>query len=363
MKPAFLFATCQVGAERALKAEFARSWPDFRFAFSRPGFLTFKLPSEHALADDFNPHCVFARACGFATGKVTAADVAECAVQFCRATAGPHFGALHVWQRDTATPGHRGFEPHVTRQAREAEAAIRNVWPEITGEPALPRIAEPGQLVLDCTLVEPGQWWIGYHRAAPGHSCLPGGLMEIAPPEDAVSRAYLKMEESLRWSGLNVTARETAVEIGCSPGGASQALLAHGLTVIGVDPAPVDPRVLAHPKFRHIQKRGAEVRRRELRGATWLAADMNVAPQYTLDTVEALVTHPAATVRGLLLTLKLLEWELAERIPEYLERIRGWGYRHVRARQLTYNRQEICVAALRRKPHRRRAKAQGKPIS
>ena len=65
--------------------------------------------------------------------------------------------------------------------------------------------------------------------------------------------------------------------------------------------------------------------------------------------VEAIVTHPAVNVRGLLLTLKLLEWSLAEHVPDYLDRIRGWGYAHVRARQLPHNRQEICVTALKRK--------------
>ena len=45
--PSFLFVTCQAGAERAVKAELARRWPDFRLAFSRKGFLTFKLPEEH----------------------------------------------------------------------------------------------------------------------------------------------------------------------------------------------------------------------------------------------------------------------------------------------------------------------------
>ena len=48
---------------------------------------------------------------------------------------------------------------------------------------------------------------------------------------------------------------------------------------------------------------------------------------------------------GLLLTLKLLDWKLAEEIPSYLGRIRSWGYRRVQARQLAHNRQEICVAA------------------
>jgi 23S rRNA (cytidine2498-2'-O)-methyltransferase len=69
--------------------------------------------------------------------------------------------------------------------------------------------------------------------------------------------------------------------------------------------------------------------------------------------VEAIVTHSEVNVRGLILTLKLFEWKLADRIPEYLDRIRAWGYNEVRAKQLVHNRQEICVAALAR-PFRRK---------
>jgi 23S rRNA (cytidine2498-2'-O)-methyltransferase len=83
---------------------------------------------------------------------------------------------------------------------------------------------------------------------------------------------------------------------------------------------------------------------------------MNVAPQYTLDAVEAIVTHPRVNIRGLLLTLKLPEWELASCLPEYVARIRGWGYNVVRARQLQYDRREVCVAALQR-PFRRKSSA------
>lgn len=347
--PEFLFAACQVGAEPALKREIARLWPDFHFAYSRPGFTTFKLPSKHTLPDDFDLRSVFARAHGFSLGKVAASDLKSRAQDVWKTAGGRPYEVLHVWQRDTAPSGYRGFDPHVTPEARDAEAAIRQFAPGGAEQSPLPAIAQPGQLVLDCILVEPDQWWVGYHRAAVGDSCFAGGMREIALPSDAVSRAYLKMEEALEWSGLPIRAGQRFVEIGCSPGGASQSLLARRLTVIGIDPAQVDPRVLASPKFRHIQKRGADVRRREFCNITWLAADMNVAPQYTLDTVEAIVTHPAVNIRGLLLTLKLLDWQLAEQVPAYLERIRGWGYAHVRAKQLAHNRREICVTALRRK--------------
>jgi 23S rRNA (cytidine2498-2'-O)-methyltransferase len=97
-----------------------------------------------------------------------------------------------------------------------------------------------------------------------------------------------------------------------------------------------------------VQKRGHEVRRREFRNVRWLTADINVAPEYTLDTVEGIVTHPAVKIEGLLLTLKLLEWKLADDVPAYLERVRSWGYERVAARQLSHNRQEICLAAIRK---------------
>ncbi len=353
-RSSFLFAVCQVGAERALKAEVARLWVDLHFAYSRPGFLTFKLSEGHQLPDDFNLRSVFARAHGFSLGKVKASELSARVAEFWRIAGQRPFETLHVWQRDTAACGYRGFDPHVTETAREAEAAIRQAAPAEARQAATwPSIAAAGQLVLDCALVEPDEWWIGYHRATAGPSQFAGGLCEIELPAEAVSRAYLKMAEALDWSGLPLRPKQHFVEIGCAPGGASQALLARGQNVLGIDPAAVDPRVLAHPKFHHLQKRGADVRRREFSNVDWLAADMNVAPDYTLDTVEAIVTHPSVHIRGLLLTLKLLDWNLAEQVPAYLDRVRRWGYGQVRARQLAHNRQEICVCAVRRKPSTR----------
>jgi 23S rRNA (cytidine2498-2'-O)-methyltransferase len=58
----------------------------------------------------------------------------------------------------------------------------------------------------------------------------------------------------------------------------------------------------------------------------------------------------------MLLTLKLTDWSLAAQLPEWINRVRGWGYNVVRARQLVHNRQEICVAALM-KPFQRKPPA------
>ena len=40
----FIFCSCQYGAQAILKQEILSHWPEFKFAFSRPGFVTFKVP-------------------------------------------------------------------------------------------------------------------------------------------------------------------------------------------------------------------------------------------------------------------------------------------------------------------------------
>jgi len=163
----------------------------------------------------------------------------------------------------------------------------------------------------------------------------------------------MKLEEAVQWSDLPLAKEDECVEVGCAPGGASQALLDRGLFVTGVDPADVDASVLKHPRFRHLKKRGTEVRRQEFAGVRWLVADMNIAPEDTLAEVEAIVTNPQVSIRGIVLTLKFTDWSMASRVPEFVERVRGWGYRDVRTRQLVTGGQEICMVALRRKALRR----------
>ena len=352
----FLFVVCQVGAETALKQELSRQWPGLRLAFSRPGFVTLKLPPDQPFSEDTDLRSVFARTWGFSLGKLQGTDRDQLAAEVWKLTGDRRFKHIHAWQRDAALPGYRDFEPGLTELAKNVGDRIAAQRPGAAAPTkALPvnLLARAGDLVLDCVLVEPDQWWIGYHVASSLPARWPGGVPKIDLPAHAVSRAYLKMGESLLWSGLPTAPGERCIEIGSSPGGSCQALLDRGLVVVGIDPAKMHETVLAHPNFTHIRARGADLKRREFRGTKWLLVDSNVAPQHTLDTVAHIVTNRQVQIRGMLLTLKLLEWELAEHIPEYLACIRSWGYTYVRARQLAFNRQEICVAALRSRALRR----------
>ncbi len=355
--PDFIFVTCQIGAERAVKGEIARRWPDFRFAFSKPGFLTFKLPEKHGLADDFDLDAVFARAYGFSLGKVAGPSHEELVAAAWESCKGRAIQRVHVWEKDRTVPGDHGYEPTITPAAINIHRLLLQNCPHphslSRDADDLLKPAQAGELMLDCVILAPNQWWVGYHRVRLVSSCYPGGMMPLEMPPEAVSRAWLKMEEALRWSQLPIPRGARVAEIGSAPGGAAQALLARGLIVTGIDPAEMAPAVLNHPRFTHIRQRSTQVRRREFRKIRWLTADMNVAPNYTLDAVEAIVAYAEVSVRGLLLTLKLPDWGIVERVPEYLDRIRSWGYNVVQARQLQHNRLEICVAALQ-KPFRRK---------
>ncbi len=407
MDPAsFIYVTCQVGAEPTLKAEFARRWPGLRFAYSRPGFITFK--SAEPLDQRQDVPCrdaVFARATGQSLGKVQAEtpEARAAAVWELLGDSAGEYDGLHVWARDRRPPRERDLKPKVPQEAIDAANLLRAADPLATpavGEEAengeAPTVAnarpqdetpeetevtptetgavetegnetaaietkgtetgpmpkrrlrtwvQPGANVLDIILVEPDVWWVGRHPATTTASCWPGGFCRINVREPIISRAYFKVEEALQWTGLPFRKGERVADLGCAPGGASQALLARGMRVYGVDPANPDPSLFENLNFWHEKKRGADVRRKHFADIPWLVADMNVAPNYTLDTVEGIVTHDEVHIRGMLLTLKLLEWDLAAEISDYVFRVRTWGFKHVQVRQLAANRQEVCLAA------------------
>jgi 23S rRNA (cytidine2498-2'-O)-methyltransferase len=352
-----LLSVCQRGVEAALKHEIAQQWPAFRFSYSRPGFVTFRLPDETSWAEDLDLRSVFARTYALSLGKVSGQHAERMVEEAWDLVGDIPLDHLHVWQRDARLPGERGFDPGITPLAQEIAnvlATRRPTQPAKTPSLAINRRARVGQSVLDCVMVEPGEWWLGHHLAGAMPSRYPGGVCVTDPPLDVISRANWKMHEALNWSQLPIQKGDRFVELGSAPGGSSQALLSRGLRVMGIDPADMDEAVLSHPNFSHLRMRAADVPRQALSGVRWLSIDTNVAPRHTLDAVEALVTHAKVHIRGMLLTLKFSDWSLAAEIPCYLDRIRSWGYRYVRARQLAFNRREICVAAMRMRSMRRR---------
>ena len=189
----------------------------------------------------------------------------------------------------------------------------------------------PGDWIADCVLVEPNQWWIGVPSGPLGASRWPGGVLWLDLPDEMVTRAWLKMEEALRWAALPVAVGTAVRGDGQSPGGASQALLAQGLERRRHRSGRDRPAILAHsPLYAH--------HRRAFQPGAAAGVPQNPLalgrherrPRYTLEAVEATVTHPEVNIRGILVTFKPRSGRLATEVPAYLARIRGWGFNLVR---------------------------------
>lgn len=340
----FIFAACQQGAERPLKALFAGEGAPLRLAFSRPGLATFKTcggqPSQLS-------HSWLARVVGEGLGNVRGNLAEELAAQTL-ALVSNDFQAIHVFERDRALPGSRGFEPGPTELTEAIgkifAAAIRTGGNHV---PLINATCSIGSKILDVIVVEPDQWLIGTHTATEIQHCWPGGVYPVAAPDEMVSRAYLKIAEAVAWSQLPFQAGDRIVEIGSAPGGSCQRLLDIGMEVTGVDPAEMDELLLNHPRFEHWRSKAAGMKRKMYSKFKWLTADANVAPNYTLAVVEDIVNYPSSRFQGLLLTLKLSSYELIDQVDAAAEQIRSWGFSRVKVRQLASNRRECCIAAQR----------------
>ncbi len=333
---AFLFAVTRLGAEPFLKEELARTRPDLKLAFSRPGFLTFKAPE--VVDGAFALEAIFAREHGASLGPMKHPDdVARIGAALAAGGARPR---LFVFDR---APAEDELETPLATEI-EAEARSSGVF---SSEP--PRHGDP---IVDLIVHAGEPPWLGFHVHGPHRAPRPGGRWGITLPPDAPSRAYLKIEEAIAWSGARPRRGEVALELGSAPGGASLALLRRGIDVVGVDPGAMAPVVLAHDgstgaRFSHRMIPAGALKKQDLpRPLHWIAMDMNLAPRVALRYAERVIGPARRTLFGAFLTLKLNSLGEAREIPALLERIRSFGFVDVRGAQLPSHRQEIGVVAL-----------------
>lgn len=337
----FAMLTCAHGAEKAVKSEMtADGW---RLAFSRPGFVTAKHDQQVDL-----PTGIFirtaARSIGQARGSMLKDQVSK-TTELLQQSGFHGFDQLHVWPKDRAQIGRFDFEPGIDEVSRavaeQVYSQLGSDWLRCDGPN---RIAQPGESVLDIVLVEPSYWFVGCHSATDWPSRWPGAVQPIEPKHEPISRAYYKAAEAITWSGFDLQPGDLCVEVGSAPGGACGRLLELGMRVIGIDPAEMDPRIADHPRFRHLRARAGDLPRKEYRGAKWLLVDSNVKPEKTLVAVGNIVRHRECTLRGLLITMKIGDYDQVESIQHWRESIRSWQAKSVRIRQLARNKREVCFA-------------------
>jgi 23S rRNA (cytidine2498-2'-O)-methyltransferase len=329
----FVFALTNPGSEKALKLELEMAGGGWRFSYQRRGFVTFKARTDEELftLDSLAVPLASTRRLCLSLGKFATREEAIARTAEISSNA-----------------------PSAIQHARFFERKMQGV-PNETVSPA-PAI---GALIGTVVELRPEEFWAGVHRHAAFLSPDPGGDPGIVMPVESPSRAWLKLEEAVRFFGLGFTTRDIVAELGCAPGGVVLALLDRGASVIGVDPAKmadvvmksaIDDRDHApkdRPWFYHCKKPAALASKRDLGGdTTWFMSDMNQSPEVVLKEC-ARFCRMAPSIHGALMTLKLTDVLEVAAKEQWFAALREMGFKTTRLQQFSAHHKEYALLATR----------------
>ena len=303
----FFYFLCNPGSEAFLKEEIRLIYPELRFAYSTEGFLTFK--EIRPLGKTLRPI-------------------------FCR-----HFGSFLM----------RGTQEEVEKRALELNERGADLFYSKDGEIFKKNKINFGDDVLEIikvTVKGKDQFYLGEFKSSLLTAPEAGGFSSHQLPEQAPSRAYLKVLDGIDYVGANLKSGDHALEIGSSPGGATYALLEKGLTVEGIDPALMHEECLKNPHFIHHHSSIQDFKIYDLKNhVQWLFVDMNLPPEGALREIEKIVEKIRPTLKGAFITLKMTKFELVSRVPMYLSFVNNMGLKVVMATQLPSHKQEFLIYA------------------
>jgi 23S rRNA (cytidine2498-2'-O)-methyltransferase len=327
----FVFALTNTGSENALKVEVDAMGLGWRLSYQRRGFVTFKAGGRRlfTLGSLDHPLACARRLC-LSLGKAASREEAEKKIKLHPAYLnGPVHYVRYLNRRMEREPG------------------------ELMDRP------QAGDCIGTVVELEPDEFWAGLHLHAAFVSPDPGGDSGILMPEDSPSRAWLKLEEAVRFFDLKFIPREIAVELGCAPGGVVLALMRRGVSVIGVDPAQmaevvmksavIERRYVPPDKawFHHCCKPAALAGKRDLGlGITWFMSDMNQSPKVVLKECGRFC-RMAPTISGVLITLKLTDLLKVAEKEKWLEALRELGFNTVRLQQFSVHHKEFALLGLK----------------
>ena len=321
----FLFALTNPGTEKALKLEVETMGLGWRLSYQRRGFVTFKGDAPFSPAS-LEVEIACARRLCLSLGKSATREKAVARLG------------------EVAVVHHAKFHDRKMQGVNEATPSARPMEGEFIGT-----VVELGE----------GEFWSGVHRHGKFLSPDPAGDSGIVMTERSPSRAWLKLEEAVRFFDLKFTARDLVVELGCAPGGVVLALLDRGVPVIGVDPAKMADVVMESaianredvpvrgPWFHHCRKPAALASKRDLgQGVTWFMSDMNQSPEVVLKEC-ARFCKMAPSIRGALMTLKLTDPAQVADKAAWFAALKEMGFRTIRLQQLAVHHKELALLAMR----------------
>lgn len=298
----FYFTLTNPEAEDLLKEEVLMSYPDLKFSYSRPGFITFKAEREVK----FSP--IFCRISGVCLGRFKKDEL--------------KYEKAWVWKRD----------PSFTIPADLAELSKNTMF-------------RPGSKVTLIMMVGEDEYWVGEYTMKSTHFQTPGEVSSILETETP-SRAYYKIAEAAEAFDLPFDHDDKVLELGSAPGGATFFLLENDMRVYGVDPADMDPKIVKHPNFRHYRMPFEQITKETFKQEMdWIVSDVNLPPTVVMK--EIVRMHEFMSPRGLVLTLKINDVKHLRYLWDYIDTVASLGYDRYALKYLPSHRQEVCLVAMK----------------
>ncbi|MGL5049015.1 MAG: SAM-dependent methyltransferase [Fusobacteriaceae bacterium] len=299
----FIYTIVNPGSEKFLKEEIAIKYPNLSFAYSRPGYLTFKDNSGN-FDSNSRLNLVFARSYGRSLGRFNPETIEEAIEKY------PHY-TVHRFSLITK---------------------------EFSGE-----IAQIGDTVLDVIEVRDGEIWLGARTIEKFCWKYPGANPHVSLPKESPSRAYLKIMEALEWVNYAFKADENALDLGSAPGGSSYALIEKGFRVWGVDNAIMSDILMDDPMFTHLKDPMQRIHDDVLpRPCDVLISDVNVLPSLNMGQIKKF-TAMRPSIHTVFYTLEIGEKISVEEILEHIQTFKYFGFKEVRATQLPSHKSEVLI--------------------
>ncbi|MGL5428880.1 SAM-dependent methyltransferase [Cetobacterium sp.] len=299
----FIYTIVNIGSEKYLKEEIALKYPELSFAYSRPGYITFK-DNSGKLNIDSRLNLVFARAYGISLGRTKPENL----------------------------------ELEVSKHRADVTHRFSLISDEKSGE-----TANLGDTILDVVEVKEGEFWLGIRKVYPESWRVVGANPNLIQPEAAPSRAYLKIAEALIWTNYEYRGEESVLELGSAPGGASYAMVERGFKVFGVDNALMDADLLKNPNFKHIKEPMQKVQDVDVpRPCHLLVSDVNVFPSLVLGQLKRFMSIRPG-IHTVFYTLEIGDRISIEEVLEHIDTFKTFGFKDVRATQLPSNKSEVIL--------------------
>jgi 23S rRNA (cytidine2498-2'-O)-methyltransferase len=216
---------------------------------------------------------------------------------------------------------------------------VNNRLATTLGEWGAPLDVRHPEQILSVVLT-PTEAFLGLSLASENLSDWAGGERRFKREEGRISRAEFKLLEALETFDLELPAAGLALDMGAAPGGWTRLLATHGLRVVAVDPAELDPRVLALPNVTHIRTTVENyLPKREIFDI--VVNDMRMDAR---DSARVMLTaaKPLKPKGFAVMTLKLPTERMGEVLEQAMQ-ILEIRYLRLGARQLFHNRDEVTV--------------------